>query len=133
VYHRGRAEVTGFAIADKVVAGDMAGALEALRWAVAVGYPAVLIADALADGIRTVARVKEARPGNAYSVASELGMPPWKVDKARNTARHWSESALLRGMAIVAALNADVKGQAVDADYALERAVLQLSRSVRRD
>ena len=133
VYHRGRAEVTGFAIADKVVAGDLPGALEALRWAVAVGYPAVLIADALADGIRTVAKVKDARPGNAYAVASELGMPPWKVDKARGTARYWSEAALLRGMAVVAALNADVKGQAVDAEYALERAVLQLSRSARRD
>ena len=64
------------------MAGDLPGALEALRWAIAVGYPAVLIADALADGIRTVGKVKGARPGNSYAVASELGMPPWKVDKA---------------------------------------------------
>jgi hypothetical protein len=36
-------------------------------------------------------------------------------------------------MAVVAALNADVKGQAVDAEYALERAVLDLTRSVGRE
>src|SRR5690349_11624676 len=38
-YHRGRAETTGFAVADKVVAGDRVGALEALRWALVLGVP----------------------------------------------------------------------------------------------
>ncbi len=36
-YYRGRAESSGFAVADKVVLGDRAGALEALRWAQALG------------------------------------------------------------------------------------------------
>ncbi len=130
-YHRGRAEVSGFTVADKVVAGDVAGALESLRWAVAIGVPPVLIADALADGIRTLAKVAGARPGNSYALASELGMPPWKIDKARTQARHWSEPSLLAGMALVAALNADVKGQAVDADYAMEKAILDLTAARR--
>src|SRR5439155_5296720 len=56
-YHRGRAEVTGFAVAEKAVTGDVPAALEALQWAMQLGVPHVLVADALADAVRTVARV----------------------------------------------------------------------------
>jgi len=123
-YYRGRADVSGFAVADKAVAGDRAGALESLRWAANVGVAPVLIADALADGVRTLAKVAGARGGNSYSLASELGMPPWKIDKARSVVRGWSAAGLARGLALVAELNADVKGAAADVDYAVERAVL---------
>ncbi len=130
-YHRGRAEVNGFAVADLAVAGDVPAALEALRWAIGVGVAPVLIADALADGIRTVAKVAGARPGNGFALAAELGMPPWKIDRARTAARHWTEAGLARGMEIVANVNGDVKGLAVDVDYALEKAVIELSRARR--
>ena len=130
-YHRGRAEVSGFAIADLVVAGNVAGALEALRWALAVGVPQVVIADALADGVRTIAKVAGAGGGNPYQLASQLGMAPWKIDKARGPARQWSGAGLARAMVVVAGLNADVKGQAADADYALERAVMAIGRARR--
>ncbi|HEU4426862.1 MAG TPA: DNA polymerase III subunit delta, partial [Pilimelia sp.] len=53
-YYRGRAEVSGFTVADAAMVGDTAGALEALRWALHVGVDPVPIADALADGVRTV-------------------------------------------------------------------------------
>ena len=56
-YHRGRADVTGFTVSDAAMAGDLPAALESLRWAVGVGVAPVLIADALADGVRTVAKV----------------------------------------------------------------------------
>ena len=131
-YYRGRAEVTGFTIADAVVAGDLPGALESLRWAEGVGVAPVLIADALADGIRTVAKVSGARPGNSYALAAELGMPPWKVDKARTAARGWTPAGLAVGMALVADLNASVKGAAADPDYALEKAVMDLVAARRR-
>jgi DNA polymerase-3 subunit delta len=130
-YHRGRAEVSGFAIADLVVAGNVAGALEALRWALAVGVPQVVIADALADGVRTIAKVAGAGGGNPYQLAAQLGMPPWKIDKARGPARQWSGPGLARAMVVVADLNADVKGQAADADFALERAVMAIGRARR--
>jgi DNA polymerase III subunit delta len=130
-YHSGRAEVTGFAISDLVMAGDIAGALEALRWALGIGTAHVLVADALADGVRTVSRVSGARGGNGYSLAAELGMPPWKIDKARGTARGWSEAGLAAAMAIAAEVNGDVKGNAADPDYALERAVIGIGRARR--
>ncbi|WP_019819286.1 DNA polymerase III subunit delta [Saccharomonospora saliphila] len=125
-YHRGRADVTGFEVAEKAVAGDRAAALESLRWAQQTGVAHVLLADALADAVRTVARVSAAGRGNPNQMAGELGMPPWKVRKAQGQTRGWSARGLAEAMRIVARVNAEVKGAAADADYAVERAVLDV-------
>jgi DNA polymerase-3 subunit delta len=125
-YHTGKAEVTGFTVSDAALGGNLGAALESLRWAFGVGVAPVLIADALADGVRTIARVHGARGGNSYALASQLGMPPWKIDRARTTGRAWSTAGLVAGMAVVAELNASVKGAAVDPEYALEKAVMDL-------
>lgn len=125
-YHRGRAEVSGFAVADRAVLGDIGGALETLRWALSIGVPPVVIADAVADGVRTIARVTAAGRGNPYQLAQRLAMPPWKVKRALGQARGWSEPALRHALAVVAELNADVKGVAVDPGFALERAIARL-------
>lgn len=126
-YHRGRADVTGFAVAERAVAGDRSTALESMRWAMQVGVPHVLVADALADAVRTIARVSGAGRGNPNQLAGELGMPPWKVRKAQGQARGWTTAGLADAMAIVARVNAEVKGAAADPGYALERAVLDLA------
>lgn len=131
-YHRGRAEVSGFTVSDAAMAGDLAAALESLRWALSVGVAPVLIADALADGVRTVSRVTGVKGGNSYAIASQLGMPAWKVDRARGMARGWSTDGLAGGMGIVAELNAAVKGVAVDPEYALEKAVIDLVAARKR-
>jgi DNA polymerase-3 subunit delta len=125
-YHRGRAEITGFAVAEKAVSGDRAGALEALRWAEVVGVPAVLVADALADAVRTVAKVGAAGRGDPFRLAGALGMPPWKVRRAQAQARGWRPVGIALAMAAVAEVNADVKGVAADPNYALQRAVLRV-------
>jgi DNA polymerase-3 subunit delta len=126
-YHRGRAEVTGFAVADEVVVGNTAGALTNLRWALNVGVPPVLIADAIAEGVRSIARVSGAGSGDPFKLAPVLGMPPWKVKRARTQARGWTDAGFTDAMAIAAALNAEVKGAAVDAGYALEAAVRRIA------
>ncbi len=128
-YHTGRAEVTGFAVSDRAVIGDTAGAVETLRWAMSIGVPPVLIADALADGIRSVARVSAAGRGDPNRMAAALGMPPWKIRRAQGQARGWSEPGLRRAMQAVADLNADVKGAAVDPIYALERTIRVLAEA----
>ncbi|RKT82825.1 DNA polymerase III, delta subunit [Saccharopolyspora antimicrobica] len=126
-YHRGRAEVTGFAVAEKAVTGDRAAALEALRWAVQLGVPHVLIADALADSVRTIGRVAAAGGRNdPFRLAGELGMPAWKVKKALAQSRGWTPKTLAAALQAVAEVNAGVKGMAADATYALERTVLRL-------
>ncbi len=126
-YHRGRADVTGFAVAEKAVSGDRSAALESLRWAMQLGVPHVLVADALADAVRTIARVSAAGRGNPNQMAGELGMPPWKIRKAQGQARGWGQDGLATAMRVVARLNAEVKGVAADPNYALERAVLEVA------
>ncbi|MGW3959392.1 DNA polymerase III subunit delta [Amycolatopsis sp. NPDC005003] len=126
-YHRGRADVTGFAVAEKAVSGDRSAALESLRWAMQLGVPHVLVADALADAVRTIARVSGAGRGNPNQLAGELGMPPWKIRKAQGQSRGWNPDGLATAMRVVARLNAEVKGVAADPGYALERAVLEVA------
>jgi len=50
-------------------------------------------------------------------------MPPWKIKKAQAQSRGWSIEGLQQAIGVAAELNADVKGAAASADYALERAV----------
>jgi DNA polymerase III subunit delta len=128
-YHSGRAEVKGFDIADKAVAGDVAGATEALRWAMMRGEPLVVLADALAEAVHTIGRVGPLS-GDPYRLASQLGMPPWRVQKAQKQARRWSRETVAVAMKVVAELNANVKGAVADADYALESAVRQVAELV---
>jgi DNA polymerase-3 subunit delta len=125
-YHSGKAEVKGFDIADKAVAGDIEGATEALRWAMMRGEPRVVLADALAEAVHTIGRVGPLS-GDPYRLAAQLGMPPWRVQKAQKQARRWSRDTVATAMKVVAALNADVKGAVADADYALESAVRQVA------
>jgi DNA polymerase-3 subunit delta len=126
-YHSGKAEVSGFDIADKAVVGDVAGSTEALRWAMMRGVPHVVLADALAEAIHAIARVGPLS-GDPYRLASELGMPPWRIQKAQKQSRRWSRDKVATAIRVVAALNADVKGAAADADYALEDAVRRVAQ-----
>jgi DNA polymerase-3 subunit delta len=126
-YYRGRAEVSGFTVADAAMVGDTPGALEALRWALQVGVDPVPIADALADGVRTVARVAAAGRGNAYQLASTLGLPAWKIERAQRQSRGWTADGLVDAMLAAAECNAAVKGGSDDRGYALERAVFAVS------
>jgi DNA polymerase III subunit delta len=131
-FHRGQAEVTGFTVAERVLVGDRQGSLEMLRWALQRGVAHVLIADAIADGVRTAARVTSLRSTNPGELARTLKMPPWKVKKAQAQARGWSIEGLQQAVGVTAELNADVKGAAASADYALERAVRRIV-AIRRE
>lgn len=54
-------------------------------------------------------------------------MPPWRVQKAQKQARRWSRDTVAEALRVVASLNADVKGAAASADYALESAVRRVA------
>ena len=126
LYYQGRAEVTGFEIADKAVAGDRAGALESLAWALHHGVARVLLADALAEAVHRIARVRALGPVDA-SAAGELGMSPKRLKDAQAQARAWDSNSIAEAIVVVAALNGDVKGQAADADFALTDAVSKVA------
>lgn len=151
-YYRGKAEVSGFTVADRAVEGRAADALEQLRWALETGVPAVLVTSALAQGLRAIAKVGaasqrghehgRAQPGGQsrarhggergeHSLATELGMPAWKVDRVRHQLRGWTPDGVSQAMRAVAEADAQVKGGGVDAGYALERAVLSIAAARR--
>jgi DNA polymerase III subunit delta len=123
-YYRGRAEATGFSVADKACEGNLAEALEQLRWALATGTSPVLITSALASGLRTLALVGSVGRGlSPNALAADLGMPPWKIDKARQQLRGWTADGIVRAHAAVAEADVQVKGEGASAGYALERAI----------
>jgi len=123
-HHRGRAESTGYAVADRAVEGDVAAALETLRWAFATGLDPVLVSSSLAANLRTIAAVASAGRGSPDSLAGVLGMPAWKIRRAQGWARRWRPDTLRRAVLAVAEADAHIKGAADDAAYAAERAVI---------
>jgi len=126
-YYRGRAEATGFSVADHAVEGRLNEALEQLRWALATGVSPVLINSALAQGVRLLGRVGAAGRGvNAAALAAEVGAPPWKIDRVRQQLRGWQPDGVARALQAVAESDAQVKGDSVSAEYALERAVRRI-------
>jgi DNA polymerase-3 subunit delta len=123
-YYRGRADATGFSVADRAVEGRLAEALEQLRWALATGVSPVLISSALAQGVRALGLVGSAAPGrSAEALAAELGMAPWKVDRVRQQLRGWSPAAVAAAHRAVTEADVAVKGEGASAGYALERAI----------
>jgi DNA polymerase-3 subunit delta len=128
-YFGGRSEVTSFAVADAALAGRPGVAMEQLRWALATGVAPVLITSALASGIRGLGKLITAASGQREAdLAREVGVPPWKLKSMRSQARGWDQGSLASALKAIATADADVKGAADDASYALERAVLSVSR-----
>jgi DNA polymerase III subunit delta len=122
-YFRGKAEASGFSVADRALEGNLPEALAQLRWALAIGTAPVLITSALARGIRTLGQVGTSRGKGADALAAQLGMPAWKIDKVREQLRGWTPDGLARAHSAVAQADADVKGEGASAGYALERAI----------
>ena len=126
-YYRGRAESTGFAVADRAVEGDVAAALETLRWAFATGMDPVLVSAALASNLRTIAMVGAAGRGSPDALAGPLGMPPWKIRRAQAWLKRWKPDALAQAVSAVALADADIKGEGADAAFAAEHAVITVA------
>lgn len=131
-YYTGRAEASSFAVADRAVEGRVAEAMETLRWALATGVAPVLVTSALAQGVRGIGKLASApsgmRPGD---LARELGMPPWKIDRVRQQMRGWSPDGVAAALRAIADADAAVKGGGDDPEYALEQAVITVSRAAR--
>ncbi|WP_328913508.1 MULTISPECIES: DNA polymerase III subunit delta [unclassified Streptomyces] len=130
-YYTGRAEATGFEVADFAVTGRTAEALERLRWALSIGQSAPGITFALASGVRAIGKLASARGGNPGQLARDLGMPPWKIDRVRQQMRGWTADGVSAALRAVAEADAAVKGGGADPAYALEKAVVAVSQASR--
>jgi DNA polymerase III subunit delta len=131
-YFAGRSEVTSFAVADATLAGRTGLAMEQLRWALATGVAPVLVTSALAAAVRGLGKLVSSGGGlREADLAREVGVPPWKLKSMRAQARGWDAAGLAHALKAVAAADADIKGAADDAAFALERMVLTVSRARR--
>ncbi len=129
-YFGGRAEAKSFAVADHALYGQAAKALEELRWALERGTAPVLVTSALAGSLRGLARFMGAPRGmRGNDLAREVGVPPWKIDVLRRQSHGWDADGVGRAIRSVARADADVKGQASDPAYALEKMVLDVVRA----
>jgi DNA polymerase III subunit delta len=123
-YFGGRAEVTSFAVADATLAGRTGVAMEQLRWALSTGVAPVLVTSAFASGVRGLGRLIGAPHGlREGDLAREVGVPPWKLKSMRSQARGWDQRGLATALQAVATADAQVKGAADDAEFALEQLV----------
>jgi DNA polymerase-3 subunit delta len=132
-YFGGRAEVTSFAVADATLSGRTGVAMEQLRWALSTGVAPVLVTSAFATGVRGLGRLVAAPTGlREGELAREVGVPPWKLKSMRSQARGWDQRGLATALQAVATADAQVKGAADDAEFALEQLVLAVAACRRR-
>lgn len=125
-YYGGRIEATGFKVADAALAGRGGQALAMLRHALSTGADPVPLVAALAMKLRAVGKVYGVR-GSSAQLAKELGMAPWQVDQARREAQRWTPEGLNHCIQVLAEADAQVKGEARDPIYAVERAVTAIA------
>ena len=108
-YYGGRAEASGFEVADAVVARDRALATLRLRQALDSGVDPIPLLAAIAAKLRTLAKVSVAS-GSGGQAAKELGLPPWMVDQARRSLKNWTPNELATTIMDVADADVALKG-----------------------
>ncbi|MFW5419611.1 DNA polymerase III subunit delta [Nocardiopsis sp. CNT-189] len=127
-YHSGKAEASGFTVADRAVEGRLPEALEQLRWSLSVGTAPVLINSALAGAVRGLAVAAQPPRGVPEAeLAKRAKVPPWKLKTLRQQARGWTPQGVAHAMRIIAETDALIKGAGRDPAYALERAVIEIA------
>lgn len=133
-YFAGRAEVTSFAVADAVLAGNANVAMERLRWALGTGAAPVLITSAMASAFRGMGRYLDASNSrlSGPDLARQVGVPPFKLKEYARTSRNWGAGSVASAIQLIAVGDAEVKGAATDPAFALERMVLGVLALTRR-
>ncbi|HJF14102.1 MAG TPA: DNA polymerase III subunit delta [Enteractinococcus helveticum] len=125
-YYGGRVQATAFKVADAALDGQLGSAIALLRHALATGVQPVAITASFALKARQVARIIDAKMA-AGQVASALGMAPWQAQRVASTARHWTPVNIAGAIELIARADAEAKGQARDADFAVERMVTKIA------
>ena len=127
-YYEGRAGIKTFDIAERAVAGDAAGALELLRWALGQRVALPLLTAAFAITVRRLIKLAFAPGGlSGGDLAREVGCSPAQLTRLREQTRGWDASGLATALDAVAAADAAVKGGAADPGHAMEHMVLTVT------
>lgn len=130
-YFGGRVEASAFKVADAAFEGRAEAAARLYRHAVATGVSPVAITAALARKARQIAALVDHR-GRHDQLASALGVPPWQLKQAAETARRWTPSRAADAVEAVAQADAEVKGVSRTPEYAVEKAIALIAAGVGR-
>lgn len=131
-YFGGRAEVRGFVVADAVVEGRVADALEQLRWAFSTKTDPVLITSAVSGSLRSLARLASAPAGlRGADLAREIDVPAWKLKNLQRQGRGWTHRGLADALVAAAEADAAVKGAGGDREWACEKLLIDVYRARR--
>ena len=130
-YYGGRVQATAFKVADAALDGQLGSAIALLRHAFATGVQPVAVSASFALKARQVARIIDAKVPQGQ-LASVLGMAPWQVQRVTATARHWTPVNIAGAVELIARADAEAKGQARDAEFAVERMVTKVATLAQR-
>jgi DNA polymerase-3 subunit delta len=133
-YFSGRAEPTSYAVAEDAINGRTQAALGKLRWALVTGVEPPRITSAFAYSLRSLGKYLDAADLQLSDpdLGRQIGVPPWKVKDLARQARDWTQAGVAGAIQAAARADAQVKGAAVDAGFALEQLVMRVSGSRRR-
>lgn len=127
-YYSGVAEISSFDIADWAVGGQRSRALAATRRALQLGMSPVAIAGALSSKVGMIARLYSTTGRiDARGLAATLGAHPFVIEKTAKVARRWNADAVSRAVILMADLDATVKGQGGQPEFAVESAVSRIA------
>ena len=100
----------------------------AARQAVDTGTDPVVLVNALASVLRTLAKVGAAgRSAKSFELAGVLGLAPWQIDKARRQLPGWNGDGITTAITAIAHADSQVKGGGSDPIYALEVALVAVA------
>ena len=122
----GRVETTAFAVADALIAGREAQALQLVQQAQLAGADPIPIIAAVALKMRQLARASA--PGSS---ARSAGVPDWVFRNLSREARAWSDRAIARSMEAIAQADHEAKGAGRDPAWSLQRMIMDVSRARR--
>lgn len=114
-------QVTGFAVADKALAGRSAEAIVAMRSAIEQGVDPIAMIGALAMKLRAIAKASAVRAGTLSRAEAKTN--PWVLNNAMRQLGGWDSPGLGRCIDMLAWADEQCKTNGGDPDYALERCI----------
>ncbi|MBB2954771.1 DNA polymerase-3 subunit delta [Bifidobacterium commune] len=128
-YLTGNAEVTGFAVADEVLAGNSVKAIIDMRAAIIQGIDPIALVGALAMKLRTLAKASAVRSGSISKAEAKTN--PWVLKNAMNQLNGWTSDGLSSCIQMLAWVDEQNKTGG-DSMYALERCIELIGHKGRR-
>lgn len=122
LYMLNNPQVTGFAVADKALSGNVAGAVVDMRNAVIQGVSEIAIIGAFASNLRSIAKVAAVESGQVSKEDVRM-TNSWVYNKAKAHLRGWTSAGLGNALQMCAWADEQCKTSGTDTLYAVEKTI----------